>query len=102
MLSMADHASPCVLGQKLHGFYPCGQETGEAHRTGLYRAEQRVPTHAVDLGMSILKGIHYHHFCVEIAAEVRVEHSVLPLPDNSASRVDEHGAHSVVPALRRH
>src|SRR4029453_16015823 len=98
MLSMADHA--CVLGQKLHGFYPRGQKTGEAHRTGLYRAEQRVPTHAVDLGMSVLKGIHDHHFRVEIAAEVRVEHRVLPLPDNSASRADEHGAHSVIPALR--
>src|SRR5262245_56359556 len=99
---MVDHASPRILGQKLHGLNARGQETGEAHRTGLYRAEERVSSHGVHLGMPLLKGIHYDHFRVEIAAEVWVEHSVLPFRDDTASGIDEHGAHPIVPALRRY
>jgi hypothetical protein len=52
--------------------------------------------------MPLLKAIHDHHFRVEIAAEVWVEHGVPTLRDDRALRVDEHGAHSVVPALRGH
>lgn len=61
-----------------------------------------VCTPAANFGMPFLKGIHYHHFRVEIAAEVWVEHSVLPLRDDTASGINEHGAHPVVPVLRRH
>src|SRR5438067_13933101 len=102
MLSMVDHASPHVLSQKLHSFHTRRQEAGEAHQTRLYRAEECISTHGVHLWMPLLKGIHDHHFRVEIAAEVWVEHGVLTLRDDRAPRVDEHGTHSVVPAPRRH
>src|SRR5215470_2912930 len=100
MLSIVDDASPDVRGKKLHRFHARSQQAGEAHRTGFYRAEERVPTHRADFGMALLKGIHDHHFRVEIAAEARGEHRVLTSRDDYAPRVDEQGAHSVVPALR--
>jgi len=43
--------------------------------------------------MPLLKGIHDHHFRVEIPAEVWVEHGVLPLRDDTVAGIDEHGAH---------
>src|SRR5262249_36248512 len=102
MLSPIDHAAPVVLGEKLHCRYSTRQETGEAHRTRLDRADQRVPLHGVNLRMSLLKDIHDHHFGVEIAAEVGGERRVLASGHDSALRVDEQGADSVVSAQRRY
>src|SRR4030095_215057 len=96
MLSLVDHASPGVLGEKLHCRHSCSQETGEAHRTRLDRTDQRVATHGVNLRMSLLKGIHDHHFSVEIASEVGGAHRVLASGHDSALRVDEQGADSVL------
>src|SRR5262250_13867 len=101
MLAMVDHAAPRVLGQKFHRLYPRSQETGKTHRTGLDRAKQRLPTHRVHLRMLILKGIHNHHFRMEIAPEARVEDSVLTLRYDRGMRINEHGAHSIVSAHRR-
>jgi hypothetical protein len=60
------------------------------------------PVHGVNLRMSLLKGIHDHHFSVEIASEVGGEHRVLASGHDSALRVDEQGADSVISAQRRH
>jgi len=50
--------------------------------------------------MPLLKGIHCDHFGVEIASEVRIENCVSAQLNYFTTRVDQHGADTIVACPR--